>query len=46
MQGDRPVLRLEGDLARFFPWLAIGETTHVGSHAALSMGRYRLLVEG
>ena len=45
MQGDRPVLRLEGDLAPFLPWLAIGATTHVGSHAALGMGRYRLLVE-
>jgi hypothetical protein len=46
MQGDRPVLRLKGDLAPFLPWLAIGETTHVGSHAALGMGRYRLLTEG
>ena len=45
-QGDRPVLRLDGDLAHFLPWLAIGETTHVGSHAALGMGGYRLLVEG
>jgi hypothetical protein len=45
MQGDRPVLRLAGDLAPFLPWLALGSTTHVGSHAALGMGRYRLLVE-
>ena len=27
------------------PWLALGAVTHVGSHAALGMGRYRLLVE-
>lgn len=46
MQGDRPVLRLAGDLAPFRPWLALGAVTHVGSHAALGMGRYRLLVEG
>lgn len=45
MQGDRPVLRLAGDLGPFLPWLALGTLTHVGSHAALGMGRYRLLVE-
>lgn len=46
MQGQRPVLRLAGDLAPFLPWLALGTLTHVGSHAALGMGRYRLLIEG
>lgn len=46
MQGDRPVLRLAGALAPFLPWLALGTLTHVGSHAALGLGRYRLLVEG
>ena len=45
MQGDRPVVRLASDLAPFLPWLALGAVTHVGSHAALGMGRYRLLVE-
>lgn len=45
MQGDRPVLRLAGDLGPFLPWLALGTLTYVGSHAALGMGRYRLLVE-
>ena len=45
MRGDRPVLRLAGDLQPFLPWLALGAVTHVGSHAALGMGRYRLLIE-
>lgn len=45
MAGDVPVLRLEGALGPFLPWLALGTLTHVGSHAALGMGRYRLLVE-
>ena len=45
MQGEVPVLRLAGALDPFLPWLALGALTHVGSHAALGMGRYRLLVE-
>lgn len=45
MAGERPVLKLEGALGPFLPWLALGAVTHVGSHAALGMGRYRLLVE-
>lgn len=44
MQGERPTLVLEGDLEPFLPWLAIGAAVHVGSHAALGMGRYRLLL--
>jgi len=46
MQGVKPVLRIAGDLAPFLPWLALGAVTHVGSHAALGMGRYSLMVEG
>ena len=42
MQGHRPTLRLEGDLAPLMPLLAIGAEVHAGSHAALGMGRYRL----
>lgn len=44
MRGDRPALLLEGDLEPFLPYLAIGEAVHVGSHAALGLGRYRLIV--
>lgn len=44
MRGDRPALLLEGDLAPFLPFLAIGAAVHVGSHAALGLGRYRLIV--
>ena len=40
------MLRIAGDLAPFLPWLALGAVTHVGSHAALGMGRYSLMVEG
>lgn len=31
-----------GDLTRVLPLLVLGQTCHVGSHAALGMGRYKL----
>lgn len=37
-------LVLEGRLSAMLPILAIGEMTHIGSHAALGFGRYRLSV--
>lgn len=44
MLGLAGTLLLEGDLTPYLPLLAIGETCHVGSHASLGMGRYRLRV--
>lgn len=46
MHGDRPTLLLQGELQPFLPWLAIGAAVHVGSHAALGMGRYHLRLPG
>jgi hypothetical protein len=43
MRGQRRLVLIEGDLAPFMPLLTIGETTYVGSHVSLGMGRYALL---
>jgi hypothetical protein len=43
MSGRRRLMLIEGALGPFMPLLAIGETTHVGSHVSLGMGRYALL---
>ena len=39
-------LALKGNLADLMPYLVIGSVAHVGSHAALGMGRYELAVYG
>lgn len=44
MGGRRLVVLIEGELAPLMPLLAIGETTHAGSHAGLGLGRYALVV--
>ena len=42
MSGAKPVLLLQGDLAPFLPYLALGTALHTGSHTALGLGRYSL----
>ena len=42
MTGD---LILAGDLASLLPLLAIGQTTHAGSHAAIGQGAYTFLLD-
>jgi hypothetical protein len=42
--GVRTTLLLQGGLRPLLPLLAIGTTTHAGSHATLGQGRYELLV--
>lgn len=44
MQGRQRALLIEGDLGEVWPLLVIGETTHVGSHTSLGLGRYALFV--
>jgi len=44
VEGQRGTLRLAGDLEPLLPLLAIGQTCHAGSHAALGQGRYRIAV--
>lgn len=36
--------RMEGDLTPLAPFLVLAEHTHIGSHAALGMGRVRLVM--
>ncbi|WP_157223593.1 CRISPR system precrRNA processing endoribonuclease RAMP protein Cas6 [Rhodovulum sp. PH10] len=36
--------RIEGDLSPLAPFLVLAEHTHIGSHAALGMGRVRLVM--
>lgn len=45
VEGQRGTLRLAGDLDPLLPLLAIGQTCHAGSHAALGQGRYRIAVD-
>lgn len=45
VEGQRGTLRLAGDLEPLLPLLAIGQTCHAGSHAALGQGRYRIMVD-
>ena len=39
-------ISMQGQLQRLLPYLVIGSVAHVGSHAALGMGRYELAVYG
>lgn len=42
MNGQQQRWLIEGDLAPLMPLLAIGATTHAGSHASLGLGRFTL----
>lgn len=42
MEGLAGTLWIAGDLAPVWPLLVLGTTAHVGSHAALGLGRYGL----
>ena len=43
MEGRYGSILVEGGLGPLQPLLALGETCHVGSHATLGLGRYRLI---
>jgi hypothetical protein len=46
VHATRSDMLVEGDLAPLLPLLALGATTHAGSHAALGLGRYALVLAG
>lgn len=46
MAGLTGAVTIEGALDPFLPLLALGETAHVGSHAAIGLGRYTLHIDG
>jgi CRISPR/Cas system endoribonuclease Cas6 (RAMP superfamily) len=42
MAGFTGQVTFRGDLARFWPWLALGQWLHVGKHATFGLGQYRI----
>ena len=45
MSGFTGSVTYHGDLAPFWPWLAIGEWIHVGKGATFGLGRYEIHME-